>query len=217
MATAPIRLKTHWFREGAQRTPEEQASALGFTIWRVARQSLDRMRGAAFDVDAGPPYFAFLREWLVFLLAVADRLAHDRFDARTRAAFTTALVLNVARTLEENEHRLLGPPPPGEAPSGERFIDLFNELVGHYAEFGGEPVRAPAVGDPPPEFTPDFAFVRYLGHRLEPTLPEKDRRWVIDQVMASEAPDAVALVQRAMRELHSAEPRRARRERMSGE
>ena len=53
-------------------------------------------------------------------------------------------------------------------------------------------------------------IVRYLGHRLEPTLPEKDRRWVIEQVMAAEAPEAVALLQRTMRELHSTAPRRMR-------
>jgi hypothetical protein len=55
--------------------------------------------------------------------------------------------------------------------------------VGHYAEFGADPESDPAAG-----FQPDFAFVRYLGHRLEPTVPEKDRRWVIDQVMAAEHP-----------------------------
>ena len=205
MSTAPIRLKTHWFKPGTPKSPEQQAGAMGFTLWRVARRTLDRMRGASFDIDAGEPYFAFLRELLVFLIAVTDRLAHQRLDADARAAFTTALVRHVAGTLQDNEHDLLGAPAAGQPSSSERFIDLFNALIGHYGEFGSENGEDGAA-----DFTPDFAFVRYLGHRLEPTLPEKDRRWVIEQVMAAEAPEAVALLQRTMRELHSTAPRRMR-------
>lgn len=199
---AALRLKTHWFKPGAPKTPEQQAGAMGFTIWRVAQQTLKRMRGAHYDIDAGVPYFAFMSETLVFLIAVADRLAHDRFDGPTRVAFTTALVLHVADTLHGNEIDMMGAPPPGQAQPRDRFIDLFNELHEHYGEFGGEAGM--------PEFTPDFAFLRYLGRRLEPTLPPKDQRWVLDQVMAVEAPDAVALVQRTLRELCSTAPRRMR-------
>jgi hypothetical protein len=199
---APIRLKTHWFRQGVEKTPEQQAGAMGFTLWRVARRTLERMRGADFDIDTGEPYFAFLREVLVFLLAVTDRLAHQRLDAAARQAFTTALVLHVAGTLAENELELLGEPAPGQPDPHGRFIGLFNEVASYYAEFDGETGRS--------EFTPDFAFVRYLGHRLESTLPEKDRLWVIEQVMAVEAPEAVGLIQRAMSELHSTAPRRMR-------
>ena len=197
-----LRLKTHWFKPGAPKTPEQQAGAMGFTIWRVAQQTLKRMRGAHYDIDAGVPYFAFMSETLVFLIAVADRLAHDRFDGPTRVAFTTALVLHVADTLHGNELDMMGAPPPGQPQPRDRFIDLFNELHEHYGEFGGEPGTT--------EFTPDFAFLRYLGRRLEPTLPPKDQRWVLDQVMAVEAPDAVALVQRTLRELCSTAPRRMR-------
>ena len=76
---------------------------------------------------------------------------------------------------------------------------------------------AGADAGPDDGFVPDFAFYRYLGHRLEPGLPAKDRRWVIDQVMAIEAPDAVALVTSAMRDLHDPTPRAKRRSSMTGE
>jgi len=49
------------------------------------------------------------------------------------------------------------------------------------------------------------------------TLPPADRRWVLDQVMATEAPDAVDVVQRAMRDLFSTEPRTRRRAALSGD
>lgn len=199
MAAAPtIRLKTHWFRPGQPRSAEQTGGAVAFTVWRVARQMLERMRRAEFDIDAGPAYFAFLREVLVFLVLVADRIAHAEQAGAAREAFTTALVLRVADHLADNESDLLGPAPPGGPDHRSRFIDLFNELAPEYAEFG--------YG----EDGPDFAFRRYLGSRITPLLPPKDSRWVLDQVMDIEAPDAVALVRQAMRGVFSTEPRRRR-------
>ncbi len=209
MATANIRVKSHWFKPGAAKSPEQQAGAMGFTLWRVGRQALDRMRAAGFDIDAGAPYFAFLGEILVFLIIVADRLAYQRLDGADRADFTAALVRHVAGTLEGNVVDLLGETAPGEVRVADRFIELYNDTVEQYAEFGAAPGAD--------EFSPDLAMLRCLGSRLEPTLPEKDRQWVLDQVVAVQAPDAVALVQRTMRDLHAAAPRRARRESASGD
>jgi hypothetical protein len=206
----PIRVKSQWFRPAGDKTPEQQASAVGFIAWRVAQQMLKRMRSAGFDIDVGPAYFGFMREVLVFLLTVADRIAHERLDADQRRRFITALVLRVADFLQDNEGDLL--PPPDGASWADRFVDQFNELQQHYAEFGAD-ADAPAEDG----FVPDFAFYRYLGFRLEPGLPAKDRRWVIDQVMAVEAPDAVAIVTSALRDLYADKPRERRRTRLSGD
>lgn len=202
-----MRIKSRWFSgDGApvHKSAGEQGSAMAFIVWRVAVNMLKRMRAARFDIDAGAPYFAFLREVLVFLAVVADRVAYARMPAEQRAQFVVALVRHVARHLQENADDLLGPAAPGEASHGERFIDLFNELAGHYAEFGAAPGSAASGAG----FEPDFAFVRYLGVRLEPALPEHDRRWVLDQVMAIEAPEALGIVQRSMNELFDATPAR---------
>jgi hypothetical protein len=186
---------------------------MAFIVWRVARHALDRMRRAGFDVEVGPPYFTFLREVLVFLVALADRIAYARLDAGRRADFTSALVHHLARILQDSEDDLLGPAPPGGPSNADSFVDLVNEVTGHYAEFGADPaLPADDAG-----FHPDFAFLRYFGRRIEPTLPEKDRRWVLDQVMAVEAPEAVGMVQRSMRELFDPGARRERRSTVSGD
>lgn len=202
---AKLRLTSQWFKADTPKTPQEAAGAMAFIVWRVAHNALTQMRGARFDIDIGPQYFAFLREWLVFLVQVVDRMAHERMPAADRVAFTTALVLRVADHLADNENRLLGVPPPGEETHQGRFIDLVNLLSAHYAEFGHG-----ADG-------PDFAFMRYLGHRIEALMPEKDRYWVVDQVMAIEAPDAVEMLQRSLQGVLSNEPRRPRRAGVSGD
>ena len=207
-----LRIKSHWFKAGEPKSAEQNASAMAFIVWRVAHNMLKRMRGAHFDVAVGVPYFAFMREVLVFLIAVVDRTAYAKMDGPTRSAFTTALVLSCANTLAGNEIDLLGPRRDG-APYQDSFIDLVNELSPHYAEFGAE--RDTAQADD--AFAPGFAFLRYLGSRLEPTLPDRDRHWVIDQVMAIEAPEAVDIVRSAILDLLSTEPRKARRTSMSGD
>lgn len=208
-----MRIKSRWFKTGDSKSDAEQASAMAFIVWRVAQQMLKRMRGAQFDIDAGPMYFAFMREVLVFLVAVVDRIAHARLSVVGRGEFTVALVRHVARTLQESEDEWLGAAVAGVPSHADTFIDLVNEVTQHYAEFGAEP----GVPDAGAGFQPDFAFVRYLGKRLEPTLPEKDRRWVIDQVMAAEAPEALGIVQSSMRNLYDPAPSRPRRSGMSGD
>lgn len=207
------RLKSHWFRAGPARSAGQQASAMAFIVWRVARHALDRMRQAGFDVEVGPPYFAFLREVLVFLVALADRIAFVRPGGQQRVEFTSALVHHLARILQDNEDDLLGPAPSGAPTNGDSFIDLVNEVTAHYAEFGADAV----LTNDDSGFHPDFAFLRYLGRRLEPSLPEKDKRWVLDQVMAIEAPEAVGMVQRTMKDLFDPTERRARRSGLSGD
>jgi len=204
---AKIRIKSQWFRSGASKTPQQTASAMAFIAWRVAQNMLKQMRTAHFDIDIGPQYFAFTREVLVFLTQVLDRMAYQRMGPEGRAEFITALVKRVADILQDNEDGLLGVPPAGQPSHYAQFIDLFNELSDHYADFGFD-----AEG-------PDFAFVRYLGHRITLLMPQKDQRWVLDQVMAAEVPDAVQYLQRAINGVLSTEVRPPRTTRVlaSGE
>lgn len=201
---ATLRIKSNWFQAGQAKTPEQNASAMAFIAWRISLHMLKRMRDAGFDIDAGPAYFGFAREVLVFLLAGIDRMAYSKLAADARTPFTTALVLRVAEILRDNEADLLG--AIAGADYSDRFIDQFNTLGAHYAEFGWSD-----------DSGPDFAFARYLGSRLEAMVPAKDRIWVIDQVMVVEVPEAVAMLQRAMQGVLSTEPRRARTAGISGE
>lgn len=198
---AVMRIKSQWFQQGAARTPAQRASAMAFITWRVAQNMLAQMRTAHFDIEIGTQYFAFTREVLVFLIQVLDRMANACMDIESRGVFMSALVQRVAQVLQENEDGLLGEPPAGQSSHYARFIDQYNALSDHYADFGFGPLG------------PDFLFVRYLGHRIEALMPEKDRLWVIDQIMATEVPEAMVILQRSMQDVLSTEPRMPRRSR----
>jgi hypothetical protein len=182
-----MRIKSRWFKGDAPKSAAEQASVMAFIVWRVSQQMLLRMRGAQFDIDAGPPYFAFLREVLAFLIAVTDRLAFQRLDPADAPTSPWPWCATWRARCRRTKTACWARPVDGAASHADTFIDLVNELSGHYAEFPADPAADEAAG-----FQPGFAFVRYLGSRLEPTVPDKDRRWVLDQVMAIETPEAWA-------------------------
>ena len=158
-----MRLKSQWFKTDTPKTPQQAAGAMAFIVWRVAHNTLTQMRSAQFDIDIGPPYFAFMREWLVFLIQVTDRMAHARMARDERVAFTTALVQRVADHLADNENNLLGAPPPGagQLPGPlHRPVSTSCRRTMPISAIGADEAR-------------DFAFMRYLGSRIEALMPRE--------------------------------------------
>lgn len=198
-----MRVKSRWFKSGQAKPPRQVASAAAFIVWRVALNALKQMRAARFDIDAGPQYFAFLTEFLAFLIAIADRIAYARLAPDARTEFTTALALRIGEILEDNEHDLLD----AERDTRRRFIALVNERNADYASFG--------YGSD----GPDFGFLRYLAHRVTEIMPPKDRTWTLAQIIESEAPEASSTLAAAMRNLFVVAPQSESRERarLSGE
>jgi hypothetical protein len=193
----PLRVKSTWFKPGRAHSPPEVADALAFIAWRVAQNMLKSMRKAGFDIDPGPQYFDFLAEAVAFAIQVAWRLAYPRYDEAGRLAFMTALANRTGDELAENRARLLGEPDAAAIKAG--FIDLLNRRTAEYADFGHGPEG------------PDFAFLRYFATVVAELMPEKDRRWTWDQVIAIEGPEAASSVAKAVKGLFDETPRRSRR------
>lgn len=182
-----MRIKSRWHKTDKEKSITEIAGVVAFIIWRLAHGSVKNMRKDKFEIEAGPRFIAVLTEFLIFLIQIADRIAYGKLDEAARTEFTTALALRVADTLEEN---LADLGAGGEGQDYRRqFISLLNERAADYADFGYS------------EDGPDYAFRRYLGTCVMAFMEERDRPWIMDQVIEIEIPDAVALVQKGMRDL----------------
>lgn len=191
-----IRLKSNWFKAGREHSPEELAGAVSFVAWRIADNALRNTRKADFEIEAGPQYFGFLAEYLIFCVQVADRIAYRTLSAEDRAAFTGTLANRIGDTYAENESRLLG----GEQRDCKRrFIDRLNERADGYADF-----EYGADG-------PSYNFLRYLGYCMDDISSEKDSGWIVDQMITVEAPEAVETIEKTMGNLRETEPRQPRR------
>ncbi len=201
-----IRIRSSFHAAGRPRTRAELASVVAMLAWKLAIDSIKRMREADYDIDIGRPYFDFVCEYLAFLAHAADRIAFRDLDAAQRGEFTTALALRLAEVVEDNRDMLLGGEVPDE--SRRHFLELFNRRGGDYGEFG--------YGSE----GPDFGFRRCFAACVEAVLPDKDRLWAIDQVMEIEVPEAVKALHQTLAGLFAADPaapRRGRRASMTGE
>jgi len=174
------------FHTKGSRSPKVLASVVAMLAWKLAIESVNRMRKAYYDIDAGKPYFDFVCEFLVFLAHAADRIAFRPLDAEQRAAFTTALAIRLAEMVEESHEALLGSAERGAC--HRDFIDLFNRRGADYGEYDYGPVTN----------GPDFGFKRMFASAVREILPEKDKLWVIDQAMDIEAPGAIKALEKAM-------------------
>lgn len=190
----PLRIKTHWFKVEPTRSPADVASALASTVWRTASHRVSNLRQQHFDVEVGAPFVAMMAEILCFLVVVADRIAYRHDQGEWRTAFTTALTLKIADLMSENFDDLLGPSDDGGFRT--RFIEHMNLRAGEYAECG--------YGDD----GPSFAMLRYFGELVEAvTASEADQRWAQDQAITVEGPEAVDVLERAMRGLMGVDPK----------
>ena len=196
-----MRIKSQWFKEGRKHSPQELAGAVSFVAWKIGDDALKKTRNADYSIAVGPQYFAFFNEFLIFLVQVADRIAYRRLSAEERAEFTGMLANRVADTQAENQARLLGGSP---ASFKQAFIDQLNQRAGGYAEFD--------YG----EDGPSFRFTRYLAFCLSGIMDEKDSAWIIDQIMAIQAPEAVEMIDKTMRNLLEEAPRPVRRRASEG-
>jgi hypothetical protein len=190
-----MRIKSNWFKEGREHSPQEISDALAFVVSRIADNALKNTRKAKFEIEVGPQYLDFLAEFLLFLVLVADRIAYRDLSAEDRVTFTGNLANRVAETYAENRSRLL---VEDIKECKQRFIDLLNQRAGEYADFGYD------------EKGPDYGFYRYLAYCIGNVLTEEDANWVIDPMISYEAPEAVKMVEKTLRGLNEAEPRKPR-------
>ncbi|MDE2309539.1 MAG: hypothetical protein KGL01_01775 [Betaproteobacteria bacterium] len=191
-----MRIKSHWFKSERKKTPQEIAGAVAFVIWRIGDNALKNTRKADFEIAIGTQYFSFLTEFLVFLIQVADRIVYRQLPAETRFLFTSTLANRVAETLAENQGRLMG---NSVSEHKQHFIDKLNQRAGEYAEFNYD------------SDGPGFAFTRYLAYCMREVMDEKDISWMTDQMMSIEAPEAVTMLERTIRDLLETEPGQPRR------
>ena len=84
-----MRVRSHWFKTDRPKSADEVAGAAAVIAWKVAQNALTTMRAAGFELVPGPRYFAFIEEFLAFLVVGGDRIAYARGDEAWRVAMVT--------------------------------------------------------------------------------------------------------------------------------
>ena len=196
-----IRIKDKWHQSRRNRpTPKslkDSAGALAFIGWRVALDRAQGLNREGFRFDSDIERVGVINEFVAFEVQVADRLVHEFLDDEDRETFINALGRRFADHVQDNLSDLGGPRDYRGA-----FIAMLNERLQDYSTLtfkNGEP---------------GFDFFRFLGRKVLDVLGEdQTNRWVLDQVVAIEAPEIAAKIKKSVLNLLSApeDPRRAHR------
>ena len=194
-----IRIRSSFHAGGKPRSMTELAGVIAMLAWKLAIDSIKRMRQAEYDIDLGSAYFDFVCEFMIFLALAADRVAYRELTPEQRMEFTTALAQRIAVAIDDNRDMLLYDVAPGKV--RQHMLDLFNKRGAEYADHGYT------------EAGPDFGFRRCFAACLQDVLPEKDRLWAVDQVMEIESPEAIKMLQKTLLGILHPESVRSRRSR----
>jgi hypothetical protein len=180
-----LRIKSHWKDDERERSLPEIASALAYIAWRIALDKAINLHCERFVYRDDAQRLAVIREYLVFLVQVTDRLAHAELDEADRRTLIVEFAKKLFGHVQDNSQDLLG-----SGDYGGPFIALLDTRSAEYAEFQFA------------EDGPSYAFLRHLGHEIQMIMGEsEENRWVIDQVMDKDGWDAYKHFARAYRNL----------------
>ncbi len=177
-----MRVKAKWNYKGKEHTLDETASAVAFTIWRIGQQILLNLENADFETNTRAQRMDVVGEVAAFATHLADRIAYERLGAEERAQFINAVAKYLANTMEDNRRDV---EPEGDHRG--QFIALLNERTDAYADCPFDDKSGPG-----------FSMSRTLGDHISEKMGERDRKWITQQVMDVEVPEAYKTLKRAM-------------------
>ena len=180
-----LRVKNKWQDKDKERSIEETAGVIAFNLWKIASANVLNLENEGFQTDTQSQRVDVIEELVAFYISLVDRLAADReYDDEKRRQLVVALAMNLAKTVKDNRDDF-----DGQGDHGKAFIELLNDRMSEYAGFSYS------------DGEPGFQLRRRVGEHVQAVMGEKDNKWVPDQVMDIEIPDALKVFKRVVRGL----------------
>lgn len=180
-----MRLKTKWNNKNKERSLEELAGALGFSLWRIAAKTLLNLENEDYQTDTQSQRIDVMSEISAFLIAFADRAVAESYTDEQRQQFITALALKLADTVQENREDCEGRGKDYKT----AYINLLNQRMSEYAEHSFK------------DMEPGYGFKRHLGNSLVGVMGERFEQYLPAQMIEIEIPEALKTLKRAMTSL----------------
>lgn len=177
-----IRARDKWRDRNQVRSIEDNAVALAYTAWQIALTAAKNLHAEDFAYDSDEQRVGIIREYLCFLIHFADRRAYAGMDQESRHCFVSAMAREVARHYQRNLEDIWG---QGDYRDG--FLEVLNERSAEYAN-----TRFSDQG-------PEFEALRCLGVKTQEIMGmSQTNRWVMQQIMDLDAPQAAVELGKAM-------------------
>ncbi len=178
--------------------------AVAAVVWRIALNAAKNLHEQDFVYDDDGQRLAVISEYVFFLVHLVDRETCARLALEQRRLFVSRLVGECARHLRQNAAEILSAGSAGSAGSvgsagngepgmGAGFVSDFNSRSAEYAhtQYGQYDDK-----------TPGYDMYRTFGAAVLAIMGESQtNKWVIDQIMDIDGPEANQTLQKALRTL----------------
>ncbi len=189
----PVRVRTIWFKKDGERTPNEIASAVATTTWRVADKAVDNLGRENYDIITPARGFKLIAEFVAFLAHYCDRMAYATLSPERRIAVLQSVSNRLGELMEENIISVAG--PDGNRNFKAEFIEFLNRRFEDYSEF-----------EFPDDEKASFPALRFLSLQIREEMGDNDKTWIMDQIMDIEMPEMMGTVRKSFTGLLSDAP-----------
>jgi hypothetical protein len=180
-----LRVKNKWNDKNKERSIEDTAGVIAFNLWKIASANVLNLENEGFQTDSQSQRVDVIAELVAFYVHVVDRLLADKnYDEDKRRQMIVSLAMGLAKTVKDNRVDF-----DGEGDHSQAFVELLNARMSEYAGFAYI------------DNEPGFQLRRRVGEHVQAVMGEKDNKWVTDQVMDIELPDALKAFKRVVRGL----------------
>ena len=177
-----MRVHGRWNAKKEAKTLANVGTIVAANCWKASGELLLNLENEGFQIDTGKQRLDIIGESMCFLLHIVDRWTIDALKTEERQELLTSAAKRMAGMIRENGEGV-GEPEGAE----QRFIELVNIRMSTYAEFNMD------------EDEPGFAMKRSLGKHVQAVVGEKDRKWIDQQIMDVEVPEALRPMRRMLR------------------
>lgn len=186
-----MRVRSRWNQKNKEHGVEEVASAVAFIIWRIGQNIVLNLENEGYQTDTLKERLDIIFETVAFFVHICDRLAYEEeMDEEERGKYITEMVMHSVRQIKNNLREIEG--IDGEEAT-RIYIDLFNQRMADYAEFPFE------------NSEPGFNFKRYYGEKVAACMGPRDNKWIQQQVMDIEVPDALKTLKKSLTNLFASD------------
>ncbi len=181
-----LRVNNKWSNKNKVRSVEDTGSVLSFNLWKVGGENILHLENEGFQTDTYNQRLDVIAELSAFYIHVIDRMLSAKdYTTEKRQALITALALNLAKTMHDNRRDYS---ENKDKDYQGMFIHLLNERMTEYANFSFDG-----------ELDPGFQVKRRVGEYVRDVMGEKDNKWIPDQIIEIEIPDAMKAIKRITR------------------
>ena len=173
------------FKHRDNATLDEKANILAYNIWQIALAGAKNLHQEDYHYESDAQRVGVIREYLVFLVHVADRMVFDQLEQAERASFVNDLATFTGKHIQRNTEEIAG---PGDYQAN--YLATINDRFSEYARASFEDGK------------PGYSLFRTFGENVREIMgADQTNKWTIDQIMDVDGPMMVDKMGNSLRSI----------------